>query len=432
MNIKIVTVFGANGTMGANISAIFASFGNAKVYMVCRDKGKCEEAVNKAVQSVKAESIRDRLFPCTYDDLEICIRESDLIYESLSEDLNIKRDLFTKIKPFIKSDAIIATGTSGLSISELSKSFEDLSNGFLGIHMFNPPYNLPLCEVVLHSEHQKLLSADVKEYLVQKLRRTVVEVKDSPSFLGNRIGFFFINEALNLAEENMDDGGIDYIDAIIGGYTGRSMSPLLTADFVGLDTTLSIIDYISDNTDDEYNNSFLSPKYLRELVDNKMLGRKVNVGLYKRDKETKETYVYDIREKTYRLKNDFKFNFANEMIDNIKVGDYKNAFNILIGNNSKEALICKKILLKYIVYSLKISLEVSDDISSCDDAMATGYSWIPPLALMEAFGGANVVKSLVHELLGEEYIAIIDNQEVFSKIPSKSKYNYAPFLKAKY
>lgn len=86
MDIKTVIVLGANGTMGRNVSAIFALFGATKVYLVCRTKEKAEKAVIQAFQSVKAESIRNKLISATYDELKKCISDSDLIFESLSED----------------------------------------------------------------------------------------------------------------------------------------------------------------------------------------------------------------------------------------------------------------------------------------------------------------------------------------------------------
>ena len=240
MNIKTVTVLGANGTMGRNVAAIFASFGHAKVYMVCRNRDKANKAIVQAYKSIRAESIKEKLVPATYDELDQIIPQSDLIFESLTEDFKIKEEMYSKIKSYLKEDVIISTGTSGLSIKKLAESFGDKRKRFFGIHMFNPPYSLTLCELIVHDESQHVLASKLKEYLSNQLDRTVVEVKDKPSFLGNRIGFFFINEALLLAEQYKDEGGIDYIDSILGAFTGRTMAPLTTADFVGLDVTKQI------------------------------------------------------------------------------------------------------------------------------------------------------------------------------------------------
>lgn len=432
LNIKTVTVLGANGTMGRNISAIFASFGAAKVYLVCRTKEKAEEAVIQAFQSIRSESIRDALIPATYDDLGMCISDSDLVFESLTEDINVKKDMYQKILPYLKEKAIISTGTSGLSIKELSKSLGNKANRFIGIHMFNPPYNLPLCELIIHDEEQKKLSKMLKEYLSKTLNRTVVEVKDSPSFLGNRIGFFFINEVLNLAKENEDEGGIDYVDSILGCFTGRNMPPLVTADFVGLDVTKSIIDYIKETIDDEFNECFIIPSFINKLVNEGKLGRKVNKGLYFKDRDRDLLFVYDIKQKQYRLKNNYQFYYANEMIKSVETADYDKALEILLNDESHEAVICKQMLLKYIAYSLKISYKVSTDIASCDDVMATGFSWIPPIALIDLFGGIDKVIELGKRYLEDKYLEVFNNQEIINYLPEKSKYDYRPYLKARY
>ncbi|WP_050636067.1 3-hydroxyacyl-CoA dehydrogenase family protein [Candidatus Stoquefichus sp. SB1] len=432
MNIQTVTVVGANGTMGRNVSAIFASFGEAKVYMVCRTEEKAKKAAVQSYQSVKAESIQNRLIPATYNELEKCISESDLVFESVSEDFDIKMSVYEKIKKYLKTNAIVATGTSGLSIQKLSEIFGNNAHRFFGIHMFNPPYNLSLCELVVHSDQQKELARELREYLSNVLGRTVVEVRDSPSFLGNRIGFYFIGEAMRLANENMDQGGIDYIDSILGCFTGRNMSPLATADFVGLDVTQSILDYIQDETSDEFNSSFISQDYLMDLINDNKLGRKTNYGLYHKDRDTGNFYVYDIRQKCYRLKNEYRFYFANEMIEYIRTGDYDKAFLLLIEDESHEAVICKKMLLQYILYSLKISQEVSTDISTCDDAMATGFSWIPPIALIEVLGGMGRIKKLAERYLDDRFVNLVSDEHFLEGVPSHSKYDYRPFLKAKY
>lgn len=427
-----VTVLGANGTMGRNVAAIFASFGQCIVYTVCRSQEKANTAKEQAIQSVKAESIKNNLITGTYDQIESYIRHSNIVFESVSEDFKVKQDIYNMIRPYLKKDAIIATGTSGLSIRKLSDELGQYKNRFFGIHMFNPPYNLTLCELVVHSEEQKELAVQLKRYLKDKLNRTVVEVKDEPSFLGNRIGFFFIGEAMRLADKYQDQGGIDYIDSVLGCFTGRNMSPLVTADFVGLDVTKSIIDYIYDNVHDEYRNSFLSPEYLDHLVAENKLGHKVNRGFYYKDRDRKLMFVYDIKQKNYRLVNKYQFYFSNEMIKLLRNGQYEKAIELLINDESQEAILCKQMLLIYIVYSLKISSEVSSDIASCDDAMATGFSWIPPIALIELFGGKRTTRNLVNRYLDEKYQSIVNNEEFYDNVPEHSKYDFRSFLKAKY
>ena len=432
LNIKTVTVLGANGAMGRNISAIFAAFGQAKVYLACRTRQKAEKAVEDAYKSVKAESIKNNLVPVTYDEIEYAIRESDLILESLAEDIQLKKEMYKKIKPFLKEDAVISSGTSGLSIKKLSKEFGEKALNFFGIHMFNPPYNLTLCELILHDEKQKEMAKELEQYLSNSLKRTVVRVKDRPAFLGNRIGFFFINEALKLAYKNMDEGGIDYIDAILGCFTGRTMAPLTTADFVGLDISKAIIDYVYEETDDVFKENFKLPSFVNNLVDDGKLGKKVNKGLFYKNNDNKLNYVYDIKFGIYRPKNNYQFYFSNEMIKNIRRGKYEDAINILVNDESHEAKICKRMILKYIIYSIYTTKQVAYNINACDDAMSTGFSWLPPIAWINMLGGKEKVIELTKKYLGKKWQNIVEEDTFFNNVPMNSKYDYRQFLKAKY
>ncbi len=428
MNIKTVTVIGANGTMGKNVSAIFASFGNAKVYLACRTMEKAKQAIVDAYKSIRTETIREKLIPITYDNIESAIKESDLIFETLNEDIDLKISMYEKINDFIQDNSIIGSVTSGLSIKKLSSVFGSKKKNFFGIHFFNPPYNLSLCELVIHDETQREKALELSDYLTNSLNRTVVLTKDLPSFLGNRIGFFFINEALKLAEEYNDKGGIDYIDAILGNFTGRSMPPIVTADFVGLDTSKSIIDYIFENIDDSFRNSFELPNYITKLVGDGRLGRKVGLGLYKKEEDKK--YVYDIENDEYRLVVKYNIKFANEMKENIIIGKYKEAINILLSDSSNESTICRQMIYKYIIYSLYVSNVVTDDIYSCDDAMATGFGWLPPIGYIELLGGKDKFYELVKKEMDDKWIKVLDNERLLDKLNKKSKYDYRKFIKS--
>lgn len=283
INPKTVTVVGANGTMGANVSAIFSSFGNATVYMVSRDKEKSKKAAIKAGKSVKADSIVNHLIPVDYSSLDECVKASDLVFESAAENLELKIKLHTMIGKSLRKGAVACTGSSGLSITRLAECYlEEVRSRFFGVHMFNPPYQLALCELTASPYSDMAIYAELKDYLTGTLYRTVAESKDLPAFLGNRIGFyFFMNEALQYAERYQDNGGIDYIDSLLGPFTGRTMPPITTADFVGLDVHKAIVDNIYENTNDYVHEKFVLPSYVQKLIDEKKLGRKSGQGLYK-------------------------------------------------------------------------------------------------------------------------------------------------------
>lgn len=440
LQIHTVTVVGANGIMGRNVSAIFASFGNAKVYMVSRDLKKSEAAKEEAYQSVRAESVRNNMFPADYSMLEQCVVESDLVFESTAEDWSVKSSVTSMIAEAAGKhleecrNTVFCTGTSGLSITDLSKLYpQELRGNYMGIHMFNPPYSMTLCEMTPTEYSNRSLFEAAMVYSRNVLLRTVVEVKDSPAFLGNRIGFQFINEALQYAEKYKYNGGIDYIDAILGPFTGRSMAPLVTSNFVGLDVHKAIVNNIYSNTDDFAHDDFILPEYAEKLIAEGNLGRKSGGGLYKtvlHDSGVKIHQVYDIESGIYRSTMKYTFPFVEMMISSLKEGDYAKAIHVLTGNHSQEAEICCGFLLKYVLYSLKATELVGYNIHSADDSMAAGFNWCPPLAMIQAFGGTYSFAALCRERMSADALSRIGLDHLLQRV-EPSKYDYRKFIRAK-
>ncbi len=441
LDIKTVTIVGANGTMGRNVSAIFASFGNAKVYMISRSLEKSEAAIDKAYQSVRAESIKGNMFAADYSMLEDCIAESDLVFESTAEDWEIKASVTERIAEVAIRhieecrQTVFCTGSSGLSITDLARIFpKELRGNYMGMHMFNPPYSMTLCEMTPTQYSNRPLFEAAMIYCKDVLFRTVVEVKDSPAFLGNRIGFQFINSALQYAEKYEDNGGIDYIDAILGPFTGRNMAPLVISNFVGLDVHKAIADNIYEHTDDFAHDDFAFPEFGNQLISKGNLGRKTGSGLYKtitQDNGTKIHMVYDIDAGIYRPTMEYKFPFVEAMIESFREGDYEDAFSVLTKNHSLEAEICCSFLLKYILYALKATELVGYDIHSADDVMAAGFNWCPPLAMIQAFGGADDFELLSRERLDASILNQINLEHLLQRV-EPSKYDYRRFIRAKH
>ena len=432
MKISTVTVIGATGTMGANIAGIFASFGDAKVYCVGRDIEKVRRTFPRIAKSVRADSVLSKLVPADFSMLEECVSKSDLVFESSVEDIVAKKKIATIVSGRLREDAVSCTGSSGLSITEICECYpEHLRSRFLGVHLFNPPYNMSLCELIPTIYTDKGLLAELESYLKSRLIRTVVVVKDSPAFLANRIGFQFINQAMQYAQKYKDNGGIDYIDAILGPFTGRNMAPLVTADFVGLDIHKAIVDNLKSNTADYSNASFELPEFAVKLISEGRLGRKSGEGFYKTivyDNGLKRHTVYDIDLGIYVDCRKYVFPFVQEMKGAIHNGDYPHAFRILVGNKSQEAEICLDFLLNYIVYSLYVSNEVAGSPSAADDVMATGFNWCPPLALYQAIGSVCDINNLIRERLSGRLSSAVDLDGLLVDVPT-SRYDYRPYFK---
>ena len=435
MKVETVTVLGANGAMGCSVSAIFASLGGAKVYMVCRKMEDAEKAAAKARTFVKDQSLKLELIPKSYDSLKECITDSDLVFESVSESQAIKKMVYTMFAPFVKPGTIIGSGTSGFSINELSRNYCDkFQNSFMGIHFFNPPSSLTLCEVIPSEYTDRALMAKVKTYLADVLERAVVEVKDAPGFMGNRIGFQFMNEAMQLADTFKDKGGIDYVDGLMGEFSGRKAAPIFIADFVGLDVHKAIVDNILQLTNDYVHDTFVLPAYVQKLIDDNKLGdKKSGGGMYQTIKNpdgSRIQNVYDINAKNYRLKTKYDFPFAQAMTEALQDENYNKAFDILISDKSPEADLCLKFLMRHALYGICITKDIGEDLHSADTVMVTGYNWIPPLAIVDAFGGAQKFKKLAYDRLDKDFLAQADIDTILKDIP-QSKYDYRSFLKIK-
>ena len=442
LDIRTVTIIGANGTMGRNIAAIFASFGNASVYLVSRTLEKSIQAKGRAYQSVRAESVKERMEPRDYSQLEECVEKSDLIFEACAESWEVKQGIHQMVSAALENmpkkiaqDKIVCSGTSGLSITSIAELYsEEIRPHVIGMHFFNPPYQMTLCELTATSYTDRERFSEIFDYTKRVLYRTTVEVKDSPAFLGNRIGFQFINEAMQLAEKYKYNGGIDYIDAILGPFTGRAMAPLVTANFVGLDVHKAIVDNLYENTEDFSHQSFVFPEYAEELVRNGRLGRKAGAGLYKtvlHDSGVKLHQVYDIENGYYRETMSYKFPFVEQMISFLQDGDYKDAVRVLENNFSAEAEVCLQELLRYILYSLHAAEAVGYQIHAADDVMAAGFNWCPPLALIEALGGKETVKALCRERIDTFWLSQ-DKQEHLLEQAEPSRYDFRRFIRAKW
>lgn len=432
MNIKTVTVIGANGNMGKNVAGVVAGFGECKVYLVSRTIEKSQKAVESICRSIKSDAIQDQLIPKDYSELESCVQDSDWVFESVAEDMSIKIELTKKIFSYISKKTIVSTGTSGLSIGEIATEIPvDKRGWYFGTHFFNPPYNLNLCELVETEFSDSQIVAGFTHYLQETLLRTVVKVEDKPAFLANRVGFQFINRAFHLAEEYQALGGIDYIDYLFQGVTGRSMSPLLTADFVGLDVHSAIIDNLKDNTDDYCNSSFTRSKLLDDLLAKGLLGRKTNGGLYRRIKsgDQTRTEVYDIASGGFREKRKYAIPLIEAMKEQVRVGNYFDVYQRLVNDSSPEGTLLKDMLTDNAVYSYYVSKELTGGVSSVDQAMVTGFNWCPPGKWIEVFGGQesfkNVYQNTAKNQLPQSVLDILVEEAALA-----SEIDFRRFIKA--
>ena len=290
-NVRKVAVLGA-GVMGAQIAAHLV---NVKVPVVLFDlpakDGPKNGIVAKAVEGLKKLKPAPLGVPedaaliqqANYEEHSELLRECDLIIEAIAERMDWKLDLYTKIAPFLSPNAIIASNTSGLSITTLADALpQSIQPRFCGIHFFNPPRYMALLELIPTPATQPEILDQLETFVTTSLGKSVVRAKDTPNFIANRVGIAGILGTIKEAENH----GLTYdvVDDLTGKKLGRASSGTFrTADVVGLDTMSHVIKTLQDNlADDPFFPSYATPSSLAALIAKGALGQKTGEGFYKK------------------------------------------------------------------------------------------------------------------------------------------------------
>ena len=280
MQINKVGVVGC-GLMGHGIAQLAAEAGwdvvVREVDQDALDKGmaKVDKQLGRAVEKGKleqadADAVRDRVTPTLdYSDLSDC----DLVIEAITEDLDGKLEMWKEVDGIVKDDAVFATNTSSLPVSEQAAATKRPER-FLGLHFFNPPQVMPLLEVVrAEATGEEALGAGFE--LGEKLGKTTVAAQDNRGFIVNRLLVPYMLDAMRAYEQGV--GSIEDIDAAMKAGASHPMGPLELADFVGLDTLAAISKVMAEAYGED---RFEAPQTLRKLVDSGAYGRKSGRGFY--------------------------------------------------------------------------------------------------------------------------------------------------------
>ncbi|HST00387.1 MAG TPA: 3-hydroxyacyl-CoA dehydrogenase family protein, partial [Usitatibacter sp.] len=295
--------------MGAQIAAHLA---NANVKPILfdlpsgKDKNKSAIAV-KAIEGlakmnpspVATASVVKQITPANYEEHLAWLKECDLVIEAISERMDWKKSLFEKVAPHIAPHAIFASNTSGLSITELSKTLPaELRKRFCGIHFFNPPRYMRLVEIIPTADTDPAILDALETFLTTTLGKGVIRAKDTPNFVANRVGVFSMLATMHhTLAFNL---GFDEVDALTGPAIGRSKSATYrTADVVGLDTMAHVVKTMGDTLPaDPWAAFYQAPEWLAQLIAKGALGSKTKAGVY--TKKGKDILVLDVAKKDYR------------------------------------------------------------------------------------------------------------------------------------
>ncbi len=377
--IRQVAILGA-GVMGAQIAAHFANAGIASLLFDLPKEGDDKSAVArlaiKGLGKLKPEPLAlaqfaSRITPCNYDDDLERLGDCDLVLEAIAERVEWKTDLYQKITPHLGADAILASNTSGLSISELATSLpERLRGRFLGIHFFNPPRYMPLVELIAQPQTETTVIDNVESFCVATLGKGVVRARDTVNFIANRLGLFAMMSTFHHAQRL----GLNFetVDALTGKSIGRPKSATLrTADLVGLDTMRHVLRNAAQSLgDDPWVSIYRIPQWLDTLVENGALGAKTKAGVYK--KQDGEILVYEPSDNSYRKR---KVKIPGKVEKILK--DYRNPKRLakLREINDPHAQFLWSIQRDAFHYAACLLESIADNARDVDLAIRWGFGW---------------------------------------------------------
>lgn len=412
--IKKVAVIGS-GIMGSGIACHFANIG-AEVLLLDIVPNKLTEAEEKKGLTLENKAVRNRLVndnlaialksnpsPIydrkfadrittgnTTDDLPK-IKDADWIIEVVVERLDIKKAVYEQIEKYRKPGTLITSNTSGIPIHFMSEGrSEDFQEHFCGTHFFNPVRYLKLFEIIPGPKTKPEVLDFLNEYGEKFLGKTSVVAKDTPAFIGNRIGIYGIMSLFHLVKDM--DMTIEEVDKLTGPVIGRPKSATFrTVDVVGLDTLVHVANGLYENCpEDEAHELFKLPGFINHMMENKWLGSKTKQGFYK--KVDKDILSLDLNTLEYRpnQKASFPSLELTKTIDNVI-----DRFKILVKGKDKAGEFYRKSFSGLFAYVSKRIPEITDDLYKIDDAMKAGFGWEHgPFQIWDAIGVEKAIEMM--------------------------------------
>ncbi len=455
--IKHVTVIGS-GIMGSGIACHFANIG-CEVLLLdivpreLTDKEKAkgltleDKAVrNRMVNDNLAAAIKSKPAPLynkafanrlstgnLEDDLKK-ISNTDWVIEVVVERLDIKKSVFEQIEKYRKPGTLITSNTSGIPIGFMNEGrSEDFQKHFAVTHFFNPPRYLKLFEVVPGPNCDPSVTDFLMEYGEKYLGKTSVLAKDTPAFIGNRIGIFSIQSLFHSVKEM--GLTVTEVDKLTGPVIGRAKSATFrTVDVVGLDTLVHVANGVYENCpQDEHRDTFKLPGFISTMMENKWLGSKTGQGFYKKsvsNEGKKEILALDLDTLEYVKQPRAKFATLEltKTIDNVA-----DRFPVLIKGKDKAGEFYRKSFASLFAYVQHRIPEISDELYRIDEAMSDGFGWEHgPYQVWDAVGvakGVELMKAIgkepaawVTEMLEKGYdsfYTVRDGATYYYSIPDK-------------
>ena len=417
LQIKKVAVLGS-GVMGSGIAAHLANIGipvklldivpreltgdEQKKGLTIEDK----QVRNRLAQTAIQKLLKQKPAPLTskknlslieagnFEDDLPKIGDCDWIIEVVVERLDIKQSVFAQIDEYRKPGTIVSSNTSGISIEAMAEGrSEDFRKHFLGTHFFNPPRYLKLLEVIPTKDTDPEVLQAMKLFGEDVLGKGVVEAKDTPNFIGNRVGTYGL---LVTVREMIERGySVGEVDSVTGPLIGRPTSATFrTLDVVGLDTFAHVAKNVYDNvSNEEEKKVFEVPEFMTKMLENGWLGSKSGQGFYL--KKGKEILELDPSTLEYTERKKLKAP-SLEMAKQEKGAARK--LKALIYADDRVGELLWNVISPTLVYSAELLGEIADDIMAIDQAMKWGFGWqLGPFEIWDAIGVEKSVAKMEEE-----------------------------------
>src|SRR5690242_13821514 len=411
LRIRKAAVLGA-GVMGAQIAAHLTNAGVETVLfdLPAKEGPKSGIALN-AIENLKKlspapladKNLAAAIIPANYDEDLDHLKEVDLVIEAIAERMDWKLDLYRKIASHLSKTAVIASNTSGLSINTLAEALpEEMRHRFCGMHFFNPPRYMHLVELIPTRLTDASVIEGLEAFLATTVGKGVVIAKDTPNFIGNRIGVFSMLATMHHTEQFKL--GFDTVDALTGPAVGRPKSATYrTADVVGLDTMAHVIKTMADTLpDDPWHRYFKAPAWLAGLIEKGALGQKTGGGFYK--KVGKDIQVLDVANLKSPAKDgrafaegaayDFRPSEqrpSDEVAAILAIKDPAEKFGKLRASSDPQAQFLWAVFRDLFHYSAYHLADIADTARDVDFAIRWGYGWkLGPFETWQTAGWADV------------------------------------------
>jgi 3-hydroxyacyl-CoA dehydrogenase len=363
------------------------------------------------------------------------LSEVDWIIEVVVENLAVKKLVFEKVDQYRKLGSIVSSNTSGISVEAMAEGrTEDFQKNFLGTHFFNPPRYLKLLEVIPTKHTSSETLSFMKEFGEDVLGKGVVEAKDTPNFIANRIGTY----GLLVTVQEMLKGGysVGEVDSVTGPLIGRPKSATFrTLDVVGLDTFAHVAKNVYDQVDGVEKEVFQIPSFMKQMLENGWLGSKSGQGFFL--KQGKDILELDPNTLEYGPRK--KLKTASTELSKQEKG-LTNKMKALVYAEDRAGQLLWNILSPVLAYSAELLGTIADDIVAIDRAMKWGFGWeMGPFETWDAIGLKKSVSKMasvpmwINEMLENgyetfykeeagkqfyyhngEYISVVDNPKVIN------------------